>query len=124
MPTVLHQFPTQNRSGTQQTAYVQLPGGIDSIRLQGQASDPVLSNTANAITFTVLASPTGSDADSRVLVIEPWQGGTHPDHSGATVPNPIDVGLGLDARRAGELVSLRAAFSRPMVVGATLTGLP
>lgn len=125
MPTVLRQFPEQSRGPLpQQTAYVQIPGGIDALHLVGQASDAVLSNPANSITFTILASATGQDSDARILVIEPWRGGTHQDHSGATVPNPIDVGLGLDARRAGDKIALRAVFGQAMVVGATLTGLP
>jgi len=79
MPTVLRSFPEVSRSGTQQTGYVQLPVGILSIHLQGQAALDVLSDPANEIEFTVLASPTGSDADARILTIEPWHGGTESD---------------------------------------------
>lgn len=125
MPTVLRQFPEQNRNGMQQTPYVQIPVGIDTIHLEGQAAASVLSDTGNAITFTILASPTGSDADARILAIEPWQGFIRFNRfTQQDEPNPIDVAFGLDARRRTERISLRAVFNRPMVVGATLTGLP
>jgi hypothetical protein len=83
-----------------------------------------LSDPANTITFTILASPTGSDADALVIQTEPWQGFVRTNHQGVQEPNPIDVGFGLDARRANDKIALRASFSRAMVVGATLTGLP
>lgn len=131
MPTTLANFPAISRSGTQQTPYVQLADGVTDIHLAGSASAAVLSDTSNAITFTILASPTGSDADARVLQVEPWQGFVRTNHQGGQEPNPIDVAFGLDARRAGDKISLRAWFhdqdtqaDKAIVVGATLTSLP
>lgn len=125
MPTQLRQFPEVSRSGTQQTAYIQIPMHFDELQLTGQAAASVLSDPANSITFTILASPTGQDSDARVLEIEYWQGGQVFDKTTqTTIPTPIDVAFALDARHANERVALRAAFNQPMVVGATLTGLP
>jgi hypothetical protein len=125
LPTTLANFPQVSRNGTQQTPYVQLSGAITSIHLVGTASDAALEDVTNAITFTILASPTGSDADAVILQIEPWRGFTRINKfTGQPEPNPIDVGFGLDARQANAKISLRAEFAKPMIVGATLTGLP
>jgi len=125
MPTVLRQFPEVSRSGTQQTAYVQIPAGITALHLEGQAAPSVLSDTGNAIEFTILASPTGTDADATILAIEPWQGFTRINKfTQVPEPNPIDVSFGLDGRHLTDKLALRATFNRAMVVGATLTGLP
>ena len=125
MPTVLRQFPEISRSGTQQTAYVQIPPGITALHLEGQAAPSVLSDESNAITFTMLASPTGSDVDAVTIAIEPWQGFIRTNkNTGLQEPNPIDVAFGLDARRQGDKLALRATFNQAMVVGATVTGLP
>ena len=125
MPTVVRQFPQQNRNGTQQTAYAQLPSGVTSLQLTGQASDATLSNTANAITFVLLTSPTGSDADAHVIQTEYWQGGTMFDKRTQTMgPIPIDVAFGLASFDSDSFLSLRATFNRTMNVGATVTAFP
>jgi hypothetical protein len=125
MPTVLRQFPQQNRSGTQQTPYIAIPAGVTGIHLEGQASAATLSDGLNQITFTILASPDGTDANARTLDIEVWQGGTSFDKvTQQLIPTPIDVAFGLDARAIGSQISLRAVFSRTINVGATVSGLP
>ncbi len=61
------------------------------------AQDSVLSNTANAIDFTISVSPDGVDANplNKIIFIEPWRGGTHEPHSGPpAVPNIIDITFG------------------------------
>lgn len=125
MPTVLRQFPQVSRSGVQQTPYASQPQRFDSFQLTGQADSATLSDTANTIKFEILASPTGSDADSFVLQTEYWNGGTRVNkNTGQTEPNPIDVVFGGDARHADDKLAVRATFGRTMVVGATVTGLP
>lgn len=125
MPTVLRQFPQVNRSGTQQTAYATIPANIDAIHLEGQASDATLSDVQNAITFLILASPDGTDENSRVIQSEQWFGGLRTNKiTGLVEPQPIDVAFGMDNRAAGWRIAIRAIFSRTINVGATLTGLP
>jgi hypothetical protein len=127
MPTVLRQFPQQNRSGQQQTAYAQLPPAIDYIELVAQASDATFSDTANAITFIVLVSPTGSDVDAKEIQREYWTGGTFFNRFAtppATEPKRININFNLETVNQGQFIALRAIFNRMINIGATLTGLP
>lgn len=123
MPTPIVTFPQVNRSGTQQTPYVQLGASYTEIQLTSIASDATHSDPANGIQFDVLWSPTGVDADSKVIQREGWTGGTvTPKGGSVAVPNAVNVTFG--PIPATGFVSLRAVFNRLMTIGATLTGLP
>lgn len=130
MPTLLRQFPRVSRSGTQETAYAQLPDRFDFIQLLGDASNATLSNVNNAIRFEVLHSVIGDGSDERIIQVEEWTGGTFIPKGGSTpVPRQIDITFG-PIPDAGS-IALRATFkdattglSRTMTMGATLTGLP
>lgn len=123
MPTLLRQFPEIARSGTQQTAYIVVPQRFDDLLLVGQAADAVLSDPANAVRFEVLSSQSGTGLDEVIIQVENWQGGLFIPKGGTTpISRPINIGFG-PVPDTGFL-ALRAIFSRPMVVGATLTGLP
>lgn len=125
MPTVIHQFAQQNRSGTQQTGYLQLPSGIEELHLEGQASAATLSDPANTIVFSVRVSLTGQDADAREIQGETWTGGTFtPKGGGGPIPIPIDVAFGPIDAYAGQFLAIRATFNRTINVGATLSRLP
>jgi hypothetical protein len=132
MPTTLRSFPQQNRSGTQQTPYAQMPAGIDYIRLAGVASVATLTDTVNKIAFVVLTSPTGVDADSHEIQREYWQGGTHINkQTHVSEPNPIDITFNLQVPDRQRFLALRASFissvdgtDRTINVGADLIGLP
>jgi hypothetical protein len=125
VPTVIRSFPQTNRSGTQQTPYVQLPAGIEELHLQGQASAATLADPLNTIIFSVLVSRTGLDADAHEIQGETWTGGTYtPKGGGADLTKAIDVTFGPIDQFAGQFIAIRAIFNRTINVGATLTSLP
>lgn len=129
MPTLLRSFPEVSRQGHQTTGWsAAIPATIRFLQLQGQASNAVLSDPANAITFTISVSPDGTDATAQIVNIEPWTGGMFLNHQNALVAKVIDVTFGPLDRFIGWRVKLEAdinlASGVPIVVGGTVTSLP
>lgn len=129
MSTLLRTFPVTSRQGSIATTWsAAIPGTIRFLQLQGSASDPVLSDEANIIEFVISVSPDGTDENAQVIFREPWHGGTHVDHSGATVPNIIDITFGPLTQFVGWRCKLAADINLvsglAMVVGGTVTSQP
>jgi hypothetical protein len=125
MPTTLRSFPEQSRTGTQQTPYRAVPEQFDYLQLTLQGQDAELSDESNQIVIDVLVSPDGQNATAIVIQRYIWFGGMYtPKGGGNPIPKSVDLTFGPFTRWIGHEVSIRAAFNRPITVGATLTGLP
>src|SRR5262245_35511953 len=123
MPTTLRTFPVQPRSGTQQTAYIDLPNKFDFLQLTSSASDATHSDEANGIRFEVLYSANGSGNDERIIQVEDWTGGTFIPKGGSTpIPRAVDVTFGPIPDTGA--IALRAIFNRTITIGASVVGLP
>ena len=123
MPTTLRSFPQQQRSGTQQTPYTNIPNKFDFIRLLGNASAATFSDEGNTIRFEVLHADTVNGGNEQIIQVEQWTGGLITPHDGsAEFPRAVDITFG-PVPDAG-FIALRAIFNRAITIGADLIGLP
>ncbi len=123
LPTILRQFPQVDRSGTQQTAWRDLPNQFDFLQLTSQASDATHSDPANAIRFEILHASDVNGTDEKIIQVEEWTGGTYiPKGGSVAVPRTVNTTFG-PVPGTG-FVAMRAIFNQTINIGATLTGLP
>ena len=123
MPTTLRTFPRTLRSGTQQTAYVNLPNQFAEIQILSDATDAVHSDPSNAIRFEVLHSLIGDGSDEKIIQSEDWYGGLV-TLKGTSTPVPRVVNVTAGPVPPVGSVALRAIFSQAMVMGGSIVGLP
>lgn len=103
---------------------VQIPADCVSITCTLTMSAADQTDARNSINWTISVSPDGVSNWKPIYGPESWQGGTHVNHAGATVPNETTFSYGMDPAFRGQFLRADGNVLRRQTVGCTVTSNP